>query len=106
MPDGPDDDMPEVGAGSARWLHDLKERHVVAAGVGAFFGNLVGRILDPGPEIRFDQSGALVITSKQGMTLTLAKANVPLLWAALHRQYTRYHLGTTDEDLEGGERLP
>lgn len=92
-------DGPDIGVGSAGWYAKQAKYQVMAAGVGAFLGKIVGRFMDTGPTFTIAPTGELVISTKQGLTVIVEAAHVRALSLTIHRDQCRFHLGTSDADL-------
>ncbi len=97
--DDPDDDLPEIGVGSAAWLRQLRQDQIAASALGSFVGELFGRVLRPGPTCTWDARGNLRVETASGVTITLDPVSVAGLSHAIARRTQWYCPGTSDLDL-------
>lgn len=96
--DNEDGEAPEVGAGSAAWMHKFKESAVAASALGGFFGGLLGKVLRPRLAFSWGEQGGLCVRSPDGLMVTLDRAAVFDLRRVLSGP-AWYHLGASNDDL-------
>lgn len=102
-PDDLDEGAPDVGAGSARWMHEARRESLVASAAGGFFGGLVGKMLGLGntTSAYWDARGDLRVTSGGGLTVTIDRRHASHIADVIRSRATScwYHAGTRDSDL-------